>query len=595
MNLRTLLLALIVAAPSAALAARLPSPVLDALGNANRKAAIGKLTDATAKEADPTTLAWELLYLGELKRLNGDADARALFERVAGDFPASGAKNAAVLGMAVIDARGAAAGNPRATMELIGDDGVPDTLNADRWLLIAQARARDGAAQDAVDEAAARAMALAASDAAVLKRVEHTAAGLKAQPADNAASPEQAALDALRTALRAGDLKAAGEQAAAFSARFPASSHAAEVQTAAARVAAGKAPDVHRVAALLPLTGKYAQPGASLQAAITQAAATLGGDITVQVYDTAGSPDQCATALRKAVIDDGATIVIGPLTKEEAATCGPAAQALHTAMLPLTSSADVLSAGNQIFRAYPTTEDQARALVAETLGRRNLRNYAILHPRTAYGENAARAFTAEVTTGGGAITVEVGYDPTTADFRSVAKQLSGKAFDAIFIPDTYQTVALVASAIAFQEISVGAFQTAKGPPAVPLLGLNGWHNDEIARRGGAYVQRGIFVDAFDPTASDPAVAAFVAGWKGANPPTVLDAVGYDAMLLAAGALAQGGDPAEALATVEIADGVAGTHGFAATREARRDWRLLTVTRSGVVPLSALEQPAPELK
>ena len=344
---------------------------------------------------------------------------------------------------------------------------------------------------------------------------------------------------------------------------------------------------------LLPLTGKFAQPAASLRAAIEQAAATLDGAYTVSVYDTAGVATQCVTVLQKAVIEDGATIVIGPLTKEEAATCAPAAQALHVAMLPLTSSADVLTAGDQVFRPYPTSEDQVRALVAETLGRRSMKLYAILHPQTVYGENAAKAFVNEVTAGGGSVTVDVGYDPTTADFRSVAKQLAGKTFEAIFIPDTYQTVALIASAVAFQEISVGGFQTAKGPPAVPLLGLNAWHNDEIARRGGAYVQHGIFVDAFDARAPEAAVAKFVADWKGETPPSVVDAIGYDAMLLAAAALAAGGDPAEALTTVEITDCVAGTLGFSASREARRNWRLLTVTRTGIEPLATLVVQPPD--
>ena len=589
------LLAMLCAAPTPALAARLPAAVLEAIGNPNRKAAITQLSQASAKEADSTSKAWELLYLGELKRLNGDApEARALFEKVAGDYPASGARNAAILGMAVVDAHGKAAGNTRSTLELIPEDPAPDTLNADRWLLIAQARAADGSGASKVKEAIDRAAHYAESDPEVNTRVATALKALRppAEPVP-AGAADRAAIESIRSALREGDLQSVTTLTTAFATQFPASPFAAEAQTATARAAAGKPPDPRRVAVLLPLTGKFAQPAASLRAAIEQAAATLDGAYTVSVYDTAGVATQCVTVLQKAVIEDGATIVIGPLTKEEAATCAPAAQALHVAMLPLTSSADVLTAGDQVFRPYPTSEDQVRALVAETLGRRSLKLYAILHPKTVYGENAAKAFVNEVTTGGGSVTVDVGYDPTTADFRSVAKQLAGKTFEAIFIPDTYQTVALIASAVAFQEISVGGFQTAKGPPAVPLLGLNAWHNDEIARRGGAYVQHGIFVDAFDARAPDAAVAKFVADWKGETPPSVVDAIGYDAMLLAAAALAAGGDPAEALTTVEITDCVAGTLGFSASREARRDWRLLTVTRTGIEPLTTLVVQPPD--
>lgn len=590
-----LVLALLLGGGLVAHAATLPAAVLDALGNSNRKQAISRLAEAAGSEQDPTAKAWDLLYLGELKRLGDDGSARALFERVAGDYPASGAKNAAVLGMALVDADGAASGNTRSTMELIPDEGVPDTMNADRWLLLAQARAAEGAPAEKVREAADKAASFAQSDSGVEKRVNRALTALddersNAAAADPNQDPADAAIARIRTSLHEGDFASVTQETTSFQARFAGSRHAAEAQTAAARAAAGKPPDPHRVAILLPLTGKYAQPAASLRSAIEQAGADLGGAYTLAFYDTAGSPDQCATTLQKAVIEEGATIVIGPLTKEEAARCAPAAQMLHTAMLTLTSSPDVLAAGDQIFRPYPTSEEQVHALVAEMLGHRNMRNFAIIHPKTVYGENAAKAFVNEVTAGGGTVTIDIGYDPTTADFRSVAKQLPGKAFEAIFVPDTYQTVALIASAIAYQEISVGGFQKPDGPPAVPLIGLNAWHNDEIARRGGAYVQKGIFVDAFDASSLDPAVAKFVENWKGSTPPSVVDAIGYDSMLLAAAALAAGGDPAEALGVVEIQNGVAGTQGFDAGRQARRSWRLLTVTKTGIAPLDSVVVP-----
>lgn len=574
-------------------AAKLPGAVLDAIGNSNRKAAISKLEAAASHEQDPTGKAWELLYIGELKRLLGDDGARALFEDVAGNYPASGAKNAAVLGMALVDAAGAvASGNTRSTLELIADENVPDTMNADRWLLIAEARKADGSAASKVNDAAGKATRYAQGDAAVAKRVAKAVVGLTAdQPtATRGDEPDHAAIEKIRSSLREGDLSTVNQLATAFQSKFPTSSHAAEAQTAAARASAGKPPDYTRIAVLLPLTGQYAQPAASLRSAIEQASSSLGGAYTVAVYDTAGSPEQCVKLLQKAVIEEGATIVIGPLTKEEAAQCAPAAQLLHTAMITLTSSSDVVSAGDQVFRPTPGSEEQVHALLAETFTRRGIRRYAVLHPKTAYGENATHAFVDEVTAGGGSVTANIAYEPTTTDFTSVAKQLNGKAFDAIFIPDAYKNVALAAAAVAYQEISVGAFQTPEGPPAVPLLGLGGWNNDELVRRGGAYVQRGIFVDAFDVHSLDPVVAKFVEGWRGAAPPSMLDAVGYDALLLAAGALGRGGDAAEALAAVEITNGVAGTLGFDEARGARRSWRLLTVTKTGIAPLPAYVIP-----
>ena len=80
------------------------------------------------------------------------------------------------------------------------------------------------------------------------------------------------------------------------------------------------------------LSGLVVSP-LGLIALLAIGAVFLGGAYTVSVYDTAGVAAQCVTALQKAVIEDGATIVIGPLTKEEAATCAPATRESGTTRL----------------------------------------------------------------------------------------------------------------------------------------------------------------------------------------------------------------------------------------------------------------------
>ncbi len=638
-GLYTLALCLLVGTAHAA--ERLPTVVTRALETSNRAVALASLEAEVGTNTDPKSLPWVLLYAGELRRLEGDLpSARQHFESVAGDWPASGARGPAVLGLAVVDAGGTAGGNVLATLGLIPDTNVPATLNADRYLLLADARASAGAPADEVAGLARKARTYAAEDREVARRVNKateswllaantTPAEATAAAIPSAAIPSDlAAIEAIRADLAAHRFDEVLRKSAAFTSAFPESPFAREAGYAARRATAKVAPDPKKVLVLLPLTGVWSVPAANLRAAIEQANQSAGASAMLVFQDTAGKPEQCVKLLEAGVIDGGATYVIGPLRREEAVLCAPAAQALHVPMLTLSSSPELAAIGDAIFRPFPSTEEQISALLDEVFERRGKTTYAILHPKTSYGENAATAFQAEVLRRGGQVLRIVGYDPNATDFRSTAKALGEKdykaraaefaqlkaqasargedpakvvlppdaGFSAIFIPDNYQHVALIASALAFEEFPVGSFRPHYNDEPITLIGLNAWNNDDLARRGGKYVVGSIFVDAFDPRANDPETRRFVERWKeehDGNAPSVVEAVGYDTMRLVQKAIRTGGDPLRALAGATIELGVAGTVGFDAERRARRTWRVLSVNSGGIVSLGADAPPTEE--
>lgn len=615
MKLRTwplLFLALCAATPR-------PAPVDDALGMRNREAG-SALLDEAAKSAAPADAPWIVLYAAELARLAGDEPgARTLFERVAEKYPGSPAKDAAILGMAVVDSGSVPTGNVLATLGLIADKGVPDTLNADRYLLLARARTADGASPEQVQALTDKALKYAADAKDVSKRVVRAIADLdKAPPPKVEGPPDLAAITEIRNVIRGGKLEGLGALASSFEEKYPDSPFVREAGYAKRRADVGTRVDPALVAVLLPTTGTYALPAESLRAALELGNKHAGGPLRLAFFDTAGSGEQCGKAVERAAIEQGAAIIVGPLLKEEAAVCAPVAQAVHIPMITLTSSEDALAVGDQIFRAFPSTEQQIAGLLTETADVRGLTRYAILHPKTPFGENAARAFTAAVTARGGTIAATQSYDPEAKDFRAPAKVLGKKDYkarssefaqlrreaerakadpdkvvlpplidyDAIFIPDSYQRVALIASALAFEEFPVGRFRPHQGDKALPLLGLNAWNNDELARRGGNYVLDSIFIDAFDARSQDLPVDNFLSAWRerGKGDPTVVEAVAYDTARLLAQAVASGGEPLAALYSARLADPVAGTIGFGADRQIQRAWRLLTVTKEGIRPL-----------
>ncbi|MDP2310368.1 MAG: penicillin-binding protein activator [Pseudomonadota bacterium] len=603
----------------------MPDPVQKALEMKNRMAGAELLEDSRG-EVGASELPWLLLYAGELRRLAGDLPgARAHFEAVAGDHPTSHAKEPAVLGMAVVDAKEAASGNTLATLELIGDKGVPDSLNADRYLLLARAKAAEGAPSDIVRTYGDKAVHYAADQKDVAKRVGKAMETLwEAPPAPPASKdpPDLLAIAAIRAAVAEGDLDTVGTLSATFAERFGDSPFAREAGYAARRAASGTRTDPGLVAVLLPLTGNYALPAESLRAAIELGNKHAGGTLRLAFFDTGGTAEKCVNALEQATLKQGASLVIGPLLKEESLECASTAQALRVPLLTLTSSEEVLSAGDQVYRAFPSTEQLVEALLAETFDVRAMKRYAIVNPTTPFGENAARIFAEAVVARGGIVPARAAYDPEQKDFRVTAKALGKKDYkarsgeyeqlkrdaerskqdpkkvvlpplidyDAIFIPDSYQRVALLASALAFEEFPVGRFKAHRDDASVVLLGLNAWNNDELARRGGTYVQDSIFVDAFDARVDDASTDAFLSAWheRDKGEPTVVEAAAYDTARLVAAIVAAGGDRTAALQSARLTGPVAGTLGFGPDRQLARTWRLLTVTREGVRPLTPPE-------
>jgi ABC-type branched-subunit amino acid transport system substrate-binding protein len=582
-------------------AGELPDVVVRSLSAASPKAATVLLQEGLAEKGLPEAdRAWIELYLAENLRLSGSlTEARSQFELVGVNYPGHRARNAAVVGMAVIDAKGKPTGNVRATLELIAEEGLPASLNADRFLLLAGVASREGNGdkQRAYSEKAEGYAASSPKESA--KRVRQGLNELPvaaASPMPSNLPPDEEALRRMRQALGSGDLPAAKEEAAAFLQKFPDSPFAAEAQVMARREVT---PVRKRVAVLLPSSGTYAPVGKNLKIALELAAGRNDSAVELQFFDTAGSGDTCVAKLEEAVLQKGASWVIGPLLKDEAAKCAPAAQALGVPMLVLTAWEGVVDVGDHIYRAYPSTGQLLEALLHETVDVRGMKRYAAVYPKNPYGENAMAGFEAALKERGCTLVASVSYDPTAVDFRKTAAALKAKdpslGYDALFIPDAYARVALLAPALAFEELPVGRFRPKAGVTPITLLGLNGWDHPDLPRRGGTYVQDSIFLDAFDAGSEDVWVSEFVTAYREAagGEPTLVEAVGYDTVrLLSAAVMVEEGDLLVALKKAELTSPVAGTRMVEEDREVGRSWRMLTITSSGIEPLPSWVPPPP---
>ncbi|MCP4809249.1 MAG: ABC transporter substrate-binding protein [Proteobacteria bacterium] len=591
------------------------------LAASDRMEAIAVLEEYLAQGADPELLPVVALNAGEQRRLGGDpSSAREHFQRVLKSWPDTDAAQGAKLGLALVayDTDNAS-GNTSAQLGLIADEVAPPSMNADRYRLLAL-EAIDAGEPDSKIQALVENAYVYADDPSVAGRVERSLGHLRPEetpPPDVSETNDAAdiaALDKARRALQEGDYASAVEHADALQSTFPDSELLLEAEWVKKKAEVSDPYDALKIGVLLPLSGTYAPPGKQVKQALELAVDRAGGGVQLVFRDTAGDADTAVTAFEELVLDHGCAAVIGPLVGDVSFPVALHAQAAEVPLVTLTQSAAITETGNWVYRGMMTIEHQVDALLDEVMGERGMLQFAVMAPESDYGRLAKEEFLKQVVERGGTVSVVEMYDPDATDFRKNAAMIGRKDYearrselyrlrkdaeergedpskvvlppqmdyDAIFIPDSYTRVALVASALAYEEFPVGNFQPRRGVENIPLLGLSGWHNAELFTRGGLYVQNSVFVDAY--TLLDPKSHAFAAEFRDAvgRNPGVLDAVAYDtARLVSVAARTQPADRygvRSALSGANVSAPVSTGGRFDGDREVVRDLYVMTITR-----------------
>jgi ABC-type branched-subunit amino acid transport system substrate-binding protein len=91
-------------------------------------------------------------------------------------------------------------------------------------------------------------------------------------------------------------------------------------------------------------------------------------------------------------------------------------------------------------------------------------------------------------------------------------------FDAVFIPDNYQRVAMIAPQLPYHDVQ-----------DVLLIGTSLWQSPQLIETARDYVQNAIFPSGFFEKSGKPDVRTFIASYKANydSEPGMLAAVGYD--------------------------------------------------------------------
>ena len=368
------------------------------------------------------------------------------------------------------------------------------------------------------------------------------------------------------------------------------------------------------------------------------------------VRDTRGEAEGAAQALAQLAREDKVIAAVGGVTNAEALAAASAAQAEGLPFISLSKVDGVTAAGPFVFRDMLTAQAQAQALAEFAVARRGLRRVATLYPESPYGQELASAFAGAAAARGAEVSRSVPYEPDRTTFSPLVKELVGKAdlerradwrkaaaeiakeqkdpfrrkkaleklrkelppivdFDAVFVPDFAKNVALLAPALAVEDVmtltcderALERFRKATNQPgarAVQLLGANGWDDPALVDKAGRYVECAIFVDGFFAGSERPATRRFVEAFQREyqHPPTILEASAYDAAGLLRATLEAGAVDREGvrglLSTARPFPGATGDVSFDARREPRKQLFFLTADKNGIRELTPQELAAP---
>ncbi len=407
------------------------------------------------------------------------------------------------------------------------------------------------------------------------------------------------------------DWDALEESLAAFAQTHPSHPLAVEARELLQKIERRGEVAPEKIGVILPLSGPYKVYGAQLRAGIEHA--LQGSRVQVVFRDTRGEAEGATLAVERLLYEDHVMAVVGGVITAEAQAAAVAADELGLPYVSFSRTEDFTAQSEWVFQSMLTNGAIADALVEFAMGVRGMSRFAVLHPEIQYGEEMRDLFWQRVEERGGEVKGVESYAQETttfsepikslvqrqnvvdrAEYQRKLRELRAKGikdarkrrnalekikssvspvieFEALFVPDHWKTVALVAPALAFEDVitnwcdknDIDRIQRTTGHKVKPvmLLGGNTWNHRDLPARAGKYINCSVFVDGFHAGSSRPETVRFVESFQAreGRMPGLLEAYGHEAAAVVRAVIEQQ-RPANRRAFQEAVLGVQGMSG-----------------------------------
>jgi branched-chain amino acid transport system substrate-binding protein len=298
------------------------------------------------------------------------------------------------------------------------------------------------------------------------------------------------------------------------------------VLTAAVFSACSSGSDEIKIGNINPVTGEAATFGASSKNGAILAAeewnargGLLGKKIKLVFSDDKGDPTEGATAFTKAIQQDKVVAVLGGITSRVALAGAPICQEAKIPLLtPTATNEKVTEAGDYVFRSCFIDSFQGGVAAKFARGELKLSRAAVIYDvGSDYSKGLAENFKAAFEAAGGSVSDMEAHPSGASDFKAqLTKIVQGKP-DAIYIPDFYNDVALIAKQA--RELGFkGAF-----------IGCDGWDSPELVKIAGDAIEGGVFTNHYAKDDTRPMVQEFVKKYEAKFnvEPDALSVLAYD--------------------------------------------------------------------
>lgn len=321
-----------------------------------------------------------------------------------------------------------------------------------------------------------------------------------------------------------------------------------------------------KVGILAPLTGEVAQYGNAVRNGarlyldeVNAAGGIDGKTIEIIEYDEQGDPTQAITGYNS-LVDQGITALIGDVTTAPTLAVVPEAFADNMPMITASATAAAVTYNEETQEVYsnmfrscfidPFQGDKMASFAFEKLSAKTAA--VLFNTGSDYSIGLKDAFVAKAEAIGLTLTSVESYADKAVDFQSQLTNIAAQSPDVLFVPDYYETIALVGQ----QAKSVGL--------TALMLGGDGWDTvlsvvDDASTIEGAY-----YCSGYSPEDTSEDVQTFLASYKAKynEEPSMFAAQGYDAAMILVDALkkaeAAGLTPASAEYKQAVIDGMKAT-------------------------------------
>lgn len=267
----------------------------------------------------------------------------------------------------------------------------------------------------------------------------------------------------------------------------------------------------HRIALLVPLSGKNAGVGQSLANATTMAMLdTKAQNIRMTSYDTAKG---VAAAANKAVAD-GNKLIIGPLLSDNVVATANIARPAGVPILSFSNDAGV--AGNNVFLLGHIPSQSIERVVSYAKSK-GMNRFAALVPNGVYGQRASSTLLRSVKDVGGTVISIQNFNRDSQSIEAATKKLAQNGdFDAVLLADNGS-----------MAIKAAPYIRKNASGSAKILGTDLWNTS--SNLAGAPAMRG----AWFASVSDGLYRQYADKYRSryGRAPFRLSSLGYDAVLL----------------------------------------------------------------